>query len=108
MATLAQQLAILSSFPSPRLGGQNETRALALRVLQELVRTQGDLISDYACLTVMKILEACNDIDKGVCCPLFLTSPTSPLHYFALNIPTVGHGERFPSGTELICVWRGL
>ncbi|EUB64464.1 CLIP-associating protein [Echinococcus granulosus] len=44
----------------------NETRALALRVLQELVRTQGDLISDYACLTVMKILEACNDIDKGV------------------------------------------
>ncbi|VDK31608.1 unnamed protein product [Taenia asiatica] len=44
----------------------NETRALALRVLQELVRTQGDLISDYACLTVMKILESCNDIDKGV------------------------------------------
>uniref|UniRef100_A0A5K3FFS8 TOG domain-containing protein n=1 Tax=Mesocestoides corti TaxID=53468 RepID=A0A5K3FFS8_MESCO len=44
----------------------SETRALALRVLQELVRTQGDLISDYACLTVMKILEACNDTDKGV------------------------------------------
>ncbi|VDO08693.1 unnamed protein product [Rodentolepis nana] len=44
----------------------SETRALALRVLQELVRTQGELISDYACLTVMKILEACNDTDKGV------------------------------------------
>lgn len=44
----------------------SETRALALRVLQELVRTQSELISDYACLTVMKILEACNDTDKGV------------------------------------------
>ncbi|VUZ47780.1 unnamed protein product [Hymenolepis diminuta] len=56
LLTLLESLSDISS----------ETRALALRVLQELVRTQGKLISDYACLTVMKILEACNDTDKGV------------------------------------------
>ncbi|VDN13775.1 unnamed protein product [Dibothriocephalus latus] len=43
-----------------------DTRALALRVLQELIRTQGELIREYACLTVMKILEACKDSDKAV------------------------------------------
>nr|VZH94977.1 unnamed protein product [Spirometra erinaceieuropaei] len=43
-----------------------DTRALALRVLQELVRTQGELIREYACLTVMKILEACKDSEKAV------------------------------------------
>ncbi len=43
-----------------------ELRALALRVLQELIRTQGIHLIDYLVLTVMKILEACSDPDKTV------------------------------------------
>ncbi|TPP56218.1 CLAP1 [Fasciola gigantica] len=43
-----------------------ETRALALKVLQELVRTKPDLFHEFACLFVIKVLEACRDGEKTV------------------------------------------
>ncbi|CAH8856051.1 unnamed protein product [Trichobilharzia szidati] len=44
----------------------HETRALALRVLQELVRAKPDLFHDFAYLFVIKVLEACRDSEKSV------------------------------------------
>lgn len=45
---------------------QTETRALALKVLQELVRTKPELFHEFACLFVIKVLEACRDGEKTV------------------------------------------
>ncbi|KAH8872345.1 CLIP-associating protein 1 [Schistosoma japonicum] len=44
----------------------HETRALALRVLQELVRAKPELFHDFAYLFVIKVLEACRDSEKSV------------------------------------------
>ncbi|CAH8518583.1 unnamed protein product [Schistosoma turkestanicum] len=44
----------------------HEARALALRVLQELVRAKPDLFHDFAYLFVIKVLEACRDSEKSV------------------------------------------
>ncbi|KAF5395165.1 CLIP-associating protein 1 [Paragonimus heterotremus] len=43
-----------------------ETRALALKVLQELVRTKPELFHDFAYLFVIKVLDACRDEEKTV------------------------------------------
>ncbi|CAH8593809.1 unnamed protein product [Heterobilharzia americana] len=44
----------------------HDTRALALRVLQELVRAKPELFHDFAYLFVIKVLEACRDNEKSV------------------------------------------
>ncbi|CAH8536904.1 unnamed protein product [Dicrocoelium dendriticum] len=43
-----------------------ETRTLALKVLQELVRTKADLFHAFVHLFIMKILDACRDEEKSV------------------------------------------
>ncbi|TGZ57795.1 hypothetical protein CRM22_009853 [Opisthorchis felineus] len=43
-----------------------ETRSLALKVLQELVRAKPELFHDFACLFVIKVLDACRDEEKTV------------------------------------------
>lgn len=43
-----------------------ETRSLALKVLQELVRAKANLFHEFAHLFVMKILDACRDEEKSV------------------------------------------
>ncbi|CAL8096213.1 unnamed protein product [Calicophoron daubneyi] len=43
-----------------------ETRALALKVLQELVRAKPELFYQFAHLFVIKVLEACRDNEKAV------------------------------------------
>ncbi|VDP82846.1 unnamed protein product [Echinostoma caproni] len=51
---------------SPQWTVFTETRALALKVLQELVRTKHELFHEFACLFVIKVLEACRDGEKTV------------------------------------------
>lgn len=59
----AVRCALMSSFPSAL---QHSIRALALRVLREILRNQPARFKNYAELTIMKTLEAHKDCHKEV------------------------------------------